>query len=47
MGALEYRPALATERDQAESIQIDALVRLARGVVRPESIAERLTPVTS
>ncbi|WP_110996408.1 type II toxin-antitoxin system HipA family toxin [Pseudomonas sichuanensis] len=43
MGALEYRPALATERDQAESIQIDALVRLASEVLSErESIAERL-----
>ncbi|MFF7109998.1 type II toxin-antitoxin system HipA family toxin [Pseudomonas sichuanensis] len=43
MGALEYRPALATERDKAESIQIDALVRLASEVLSDrESIAERL-----
>lgn len=43
MGALEYRPALATERDKAESVQIDALVRLASEVLSDrESIAERL-----
>ncbi|AZL67421.1 type II toxin-antitoxin system HipA family toxin [Pseudomonas oryziphila] len=43
MGALEYRPALATERDKAESIQIDALVRLASEVLSDrQSIAERL-----
>lgn len=43
MGALEYRPALAIERDRAESIQIDALVRLASEVLSErESIAERL-----
>lgn len=43
MGALEYRPAMATERDKAQSIHIDALVRLASEVLSErESIAERL-----
>ncbi|WP_369990145.1 type II toxin-antitoxin system HipA family toxin [Pseudomonas xanthosomatis] len=43
MGALEYRPAMATERDKVESIHIDALVRLASEVLSErESIAERL-----
>jgi serine/threonine-protein kinase HipA len=43
MGALEYRPAMATERDNGESIHIDALVRLASEVLSErESIAERL-----
>lgn len=43
MGALEYRPAMATERDKVQSIHIDALVRLASEVLSErESIAERL-----
>ncbi|WP_201000004.1 type II toxin-antitoxin system HipA family toxin [Pseudomonas cichorii] len=44
MGALEYRPALAGEQNKAESIQIDALVRIASEVLSGrESLAERLT----
>ncbi|KAF1003846.1 MAG: hypothetical protein GAK36_00172 [Pseudomonas sp.] len=43
MGALEYRPALSGEQSKAESIQIDALVRLASEVLSGrESLAERL-----
>lgn len=44
MGALEYRPALAAEQNKGESIQIDALVRLASEVLSERgSLAERLT----
>lgn len=44
MGALEYRPALAGEQGRAESIQIEALVRLASEVLSSrETLADRLT----
>ncbi|RMP67886.1 hypothetical protein ALQ18_02875 [Pseudomonas marginalis pv. marginalis] len=44
MGALEYRPAMKTEANEAESIEIEALVQLAGEVLAGrESLEDRLT----
>ena len=44
MGALEYHPALDGELDQAQSIEIDALVQLASEVLsNRKSLEDRLT----
>lgn len=44
MGALEYRPAMKTEANEAESIEIEALVQLAGEVLAGrESLEGRLT----